>query len=208
MAVDGWFPRLSPDGRHVASGHQTIWIDGVEIGPGIGPKWADNDTVYYGRQPDGALVKHRNGVIEVAAHPGFNAFHVEGTRWQGYRPDTGLTWNDGVTWAGWADGGVSDTRWAARLKSNGHLHAGTGQGQNGQLIDSRPVSDPCLRGNVLVWTVGGKVYGQQHHDRAVEDLSLRGEYHFFPIPILAQGQLYVLTHTHDRLLLYKWGEGI
>jgi hypothetical protein len=207
--MDGWFPQLSPDGHRVASGHKTIWVDGVEIGQGFHPVWADNDTIYYGRQPDGAFMRWRGAAPEVIRQAGFNFFHAApGDRWQGYRPDTGLTWHDGVTWAGWAEGGLSATRWAARTQSNSHLYAGPGQGQDGQLIDSRGVLDPCLRGDALAWAVGTKIYGQRHHERAVEDLSLPGEEHFRPIPVLAEGQLYILTHTHDRLLLYKWGEGI
>lgn len=212
-----WFIRSSPDGRRAAGGHIRIQEDDVDLGPGIGPRYSGNDAIFCGRQPDGAFMRWDRGRgWTVVREQGFNFYDVDSTgRWGGYRADPPrLIWSRGVVWLGWADGDISTTRWAARQHHSSALFAGRGEPpleaptvEGGNLIDPRGCSDVRLLGDVLVWSVGDHVYGQRHHGARIEDWSIHGETHFWPVPVLVGGRLYLATHTFDRLLFYEAREG-
>jgi hypothetical protein len=205
-----WFVRISPTGENAAGGHDFVQENGQVIGPGTGPRYQDHDTIFYGRQPDGAFMRWDRGSTPVVVREqGFNFYDIAPDgRWMGYRADPPrVIWSDGGVWEGWADGDISNTRWAARQHSNSALWAGTGQGQNGRLVDARGCSDVRLLEDILVWSVGDHIYAQRSHGARIEDWSIAGQSHFWPVPVVVGTKLYVLTHTFDRLLLYEAKEG-
>jgi hypothetical protein len=183
-----------------------LTYDDQDIAAGAAPQFGGT-RVWYIRQPDGAFMMWTPGTDQhvVIRGQGFNFFDVsDDGRWVGYRADPPrLIWFDDVEWVGWADGDIGTTRWAARTQATGALYAGTGNGQNGKLIDGRATTDVRIEGDVLAWRVAGRIYAQRHVDAPIEDWSIEGLSHYWPVPVLD----YVLTHTEDeRLLLYRGRE--
>jgi hypothetical protein len=208
---DGWMQRMSRDGLHAVSGSKRLTYDDVEIADGAAPQFAGSD-VFYTSQPVGMFMKWTPGTTrhEVIRQQGFNFFDVaDDGRWVGYRADPPrLIWFDNVEWSGWADGDISNTRWAARVQATGGLHAGTGNGQGGRLIDPRATTDVRIEDDVLVWRVGEHIYAQRIVDGPVENWGIEGISHYWPVPVRVGGKQYVLTHTEDlRLLLYEGKNG-
>lgn len=203
------FPRLSPSGGRVLAGEHEIVIDGAfSIGQGTSGQWSGEDAVFYTSKSDGAFQRWRNGQVSTVRAQGFNAFSVAFGRWVGWRPDTGLVWHDEVVWPGWSAPTLSETRWAA-LQNGSLLFAGLADGQAGQVVASG-AREPRLTGNLLVWIEEDephqpRIYGQRSHGGNNEHLSISGERHFWAVPVIVDGQPWVLTHTDDRLLLYPWG---
>lgn len=206
------YPRLSDDGLSLVAGDRVLVKDRTtEIGSGIGGQFGANGWIYFGGH-DGVFRRWRYGVIEVVRQQGFNAFAVAGTRWLGWRPDTGLVWHNEVVWAGWHSPALSETRWAAILDTPGGkwLFAGRGDGQDGEIVAFN-ARDPVLRGDLLTWVVddasGSSVWGQQGHDGPIERLSLPGNTRQgYIVPVEIDGERWALSHDHLRAMLYPWGE--
>lgn len=192
----------------LAGEHEIVIDREFSIGQGTSGQWADEGTVYYQSKTDESFLRWRNGHVSVVRARGFNAFSVAFGRWVGWRPDTGLIWHDEVVWPDWSSPTLSETRWAA-LQNHGLLFAGLGDGQAGQVVASG-AREPRLVGNLLVWIEEDephqpRIYGQRSHGAETESLSIHGERHFWAVPVIVDGQPWVLTHTDDRLLLYPWG---
>jgi hypothetical protein len=62
-----------------------------------------------------------------------------------------------------------------------------------------------LCGDLLVWRKGLQIFGQNGHGGKIVELTVPGEEHFWPVPLIVNGLPYVLTNTNrGRLLLYPF----
>jgi hypothetical protein len=204
--MSGWYPRLSPDGRHVASGHTTITVDGVEISPdGTGPIWANDAVLLYGRHSDGALMGWGLGAImpSLVTLQGGNGIAAAGERWVIYRTDpVRLLLSNGTTQLGLRDPALSD--------SGEHLAAldqdTSALVLNGQVIDTRPCLNPRFGSETLCWESDRRIYGVTTPGQPVADLTIPGLHQYKPVPIWANtAGLWVLSHTDDAVILQAWG---
>jgi hypothetical protein len=209
--VSSWFSRVAPNGRHWVGGNGTLTLGGQDDGPGqdigagYGPKWIDDasflatigaDLVYISLTGARAVLNSIGCVYFDVAPDG---------RWMLENNDPQrIVWHDGGVWPGYSTPAISNTRWAALAHDLATLYAGTGQGQNGIAID-RPCLEPRLSGDVLVWRKDGQIFGQVEHEGPVIELTIEGEFHFWPVPVVVDGKPYVLTNTNTgRLLFYPF----
>lgn len=206
--MSGWFPRLSPSGQHVASGNGTLVIDGVERGPGYGPKWISETHLLIADGSNLVGYALNDGTRVVVSTTGFVYFDVAPDgRWIGEHNAT-LYWSDGGVWAGFATPAISATRWAALTHDTGSLYEGTGQGQNGSLLDLGCL-EPRLLATLLCYRKSLRIFGQRDHGLPIVELTIPGEEHFWPVPVNINGEAWVLTNTNTgRLLLYPWGSTV
>lgn len=209
--MSSWFSRVAPGGKNWVGGNGTLTLGGQDdgpgqdIGPGYGPKWIDassflaavgSDLVWFGLDGTRTLLDSRGYVYFDVAPDG---------RWIGER-DATLYWSDGGVWPGYSTPAISNTRWACLQHDTGALIAGTGQGQNGRTIEMLGCLEPRLAGDYLVYRKDHRILGQLKHDEIPTDLSIPGEIHFWPVPVLVDGDAYVLTNTNSgRLLFYPFG---
>lgn len=216
LVADFWFPAFSSSGR-LAVGSQRVVVypsaqdaaagrGGVDLGPGTSPTWA-GETLYFRRQPDGALMKWTAGSPVLVDHLEYNEFAAAGAKWVGYttKPEPRLIWQDGVPWPGYADPALSANRYACLHHATGFLVS------EGQIIDQRICREPKLADALLVWTCEidkrPRSFGQRALGQPVEELTLGQERQFWPVPLSVAGQpwLLVVTDVQKRLVLYPWG---
>jgi hypothetical protein len=206
------FPRLSPSGLRVVAGEKVIVVDqSIEVGPGAAAQWASETAIYYTRQPDGAFMVW-DGRSAIVRQPGFNTFSVGGPgRWAGYNAEDGVTFDSGTHMPDWSSPALSEdpSVWAAVVHNTGRLLTGIG-------TPARYASGNCnnLRfcGRALAWNVfvdgRWQIAGVRDLLKVPTEtpalLNIARE-EFWPVPLLVNGELWLLTHTHDRLLLRPWG---
>lgn len=208
------FPRLSDDGRDLVAGHAEIWInDAVRVGPGTSPQWADDGSIYYARQPDGALMRRfPDGRVEPVRGHAFNGFTVGGAdRWAGWNmlgPGGAVqtVFSNGTIVPGWSGPALSRDPgvWAAIEHATGRLitHAG---------VPLRYAESGCREprwcGRALVWNVHHdgrwQIAGMREPGTTPELLNVERE-EFWPVPLLIGGELWLMTHSHNRLMLRPW----
>lgn len=210
------FARLSDNGRDVVAGHAEIWInDTVRVGPGTSPQWADDGSIYFARQPDGAFMRRfPDGRVEPVRGHAFNGFSIGGAgRWAGWNmlgPGGGVqtVFDNGTIVPGWSGPALSRDPgvWAAIEHATGRLitHAG---------VPSRYASSGCREprwcGRALVWNVHldgrWQVAGMLEPGSTPELLNVEHE-EFWPVPVLIGGAMWLMTHSHSRLMLRPWRE--
>jgi hypothetical protein len=206
------FPRLSPSGLRVVAGEKTIVIDqSIEVGAGLDGQWADETTIYY-RRADGAFMSW-GGTSVIVRQPGFNTYSTGGPgRWAGYNAArSAVEFDNGTIAPGWSGPALSTDPgvWAAIVHANGRIITGIG-------TPGRYASSSCrdLRfcGRALAWNVfldgRWQIAGVRDLLKAPTEtpalLSIERE-EFWPVPLLINDVLWLMTHSHDRLLLRPWG---
>lgn len=215
--MSGLYPRLSPNAQHDARGHDRIVIDGRDTGLlGTTPVWADDETVFYTRQPDGAAMRisRRTLLPIVAREAGGNppiAAALGSWAIQRFDPPRTIA----------SDGEVLTGRVSPQLIANSLWRSTLSQTDNSLGVDARDTElqtiDPghivwhrwSNQGTTLVWqrvngTMAGIVDWANPQARAVVELG-QG---FKPVPVWTGRELMVLYHTEDRLLLSEWGRPI
>jgi hypothetical protein len=204
------FPRLSPSGRRVVAGEKVIVIDqSIDVGPGTSGQWGDDDQIFYTRQPDGAFMEWHSGAPASVIHAGFNAFSVGGkNRWAGYSAARGVVqFDNGTVVVGWSGPALSDdpSVWAAVIHATGEIVTSHGRPQR---FADRDCRDLRWCGRALVWNVyvlgRWQIAGCREPGAIVDLLNVEPE-EFAPVPLLVNGELWLMTHSHNRLLLRPWG---
>jgi len=204
------FPRLNPRGTHVVAGERVIVVDRVmEVGPGTSAQWADEGQLFYTRQPDGAFMEWQPGELPTVIRDGFNAFSVGGrNRWAGYSAARGVVeFDNGTVVPGWSGPALSDdpSVWAAVIHESGEIVTSHGRPQR---FADRDCRDLRWCGRALVWNVyvlgRWQVAGCREIGGIVDLLNVEPE-EFWPVPLLVNGALWLMTHSHNRLLLRPWG---
>lgn len=214
--MSSWFSRVAPGGKHWIGGNGTLTQGGQDagpgqdIGPGYGPKWVAASSFLATIGAD--LVRITlSGARTVLNSLGCVYFDVAPDgRWvlENNEPQR-LVWHDGGVWPGYSTPAISNTRWAMLVHDGGALIAGTGQGQNGVTVDAGPCLEPRLNGDTLVWRRGNRIFGQVGHQGEIVELTIKGEVHFWPVPLVINGESWVLTNTNSgRLLLYPFGSHV
>jgi len=202
--MSGWYPRLSPSGRHVASGHLDITVDGrVVSDDGVGPVWLDENTILFGRHSDGALMRWSFGdaTPSVVRAEGGNGIAAASGRWVIYRTDpVRLIWDTGVETLGVRDPALSDDfLWIADLDQNtGALLV------NNAIVDSRPCLNPRWGSSTLCWETGAQIFGSSTPYQPITALSIL-PHQYKPVPIWTGASLWVLSHTDNSVILQPWG---
>lgn len=208
------FPRLSPSGRRVVAGQSVIVIDRtIEVGPGTGAQWADEETLYYVRQPDGAFMMWRASGAGVVRGAGFNTFSAAGVdHWAGaddLGPGPRVVFSNGAVIGGWSGPALSEDRsvWAALVQQTGAIQ--TGHGRPSRFADAN-CRELRWCGRALAWGVleagHWQIAGQLDVGGFSAPTLLNVEREeFWPVPLLVDGVMWLLTHSHDRLLLRPWG---
>lgn len=211
--MSSWYSRVAPGGLHWIGGDGMLTLGGQDAGPGkdfapgYGPKWIDATTFLAAVGADlvrfaldgGRDVLNSTGHVYCDVAPD-GRWIIENTKPQR------IIWHDGGEWPGFATPAISNTRWAALIKNGGALIAGRGQGQDGEVVDGPNCLEPRLSGDVLVWRKELEIFGQVGHQGDVQPLTIPGEEHFWPVPVVVGGKAYVLTNTNSgRLLFYPFG---
>jgi hypothetical protein len=200
--VSGWFPRLSPSGRRVASGDTVIHVDGLSTGlPGTSPQWLNENTLLYTKQPSGGQQRLVLGGTPEPAGFDYNEWHAQNGRVVGWPAAHGLR---GPTVS--ASGILAGIR---DLGNAGELVV------DGQVIDTGALFEPRFSGDALVW---GKVervegvgdrrhtYGRRSPGAPTELLSVDMTQHeFWPIAIETPRGLFIVNHGPDRCFVRAWG---
>lgn len=210
MTNDGWFPRVSPDGRHVAAGHGVVSIDGVAVEPGRIPQWLTSDTIVY-TLPDGVTIRtcQMGGQPVTIGVAVANALSAGAGHWAASR-GTEETIFDGVTqipgayqpavygenWAYLLDGGVPNQRLVL----------------DGGVIALGPITNLQMSASALTWT---QFTGETAYTRATMGvlfgrpmpvrLQASYETEFGSCPLETPSGVWVLAYDNSRLLLYPWG---
>lgn len=214
MIAASAFPRLSPSGRRVVAGERVIVVDRtIDVGPGTGAQWMDDDELYYVRQPDGAFMRWNGARSVVVRALGFNTFSAAGVdHWAGaddLAPGPRVVFSNGAVIGGWSGPALSDDRsvWAALVQQTGAI--ATSHGRPARYADGNcrelRWSGRTLAWGVLLdgrWQIAGQL-GIGHFSTPTL-LNVEPE-EFWPVPVLADGVFWLLTHSHDRLLLRQWG---
>lgn len=206
------FPRLSPSGRRVVAGEHVIVVDrSIEVGPGTSAQWADEERLYFIRQPDGAFVTTiiGSGKIDVVRDLGFANFSAPGFHhWAGYRAGAGVVFSNGYKNAGWSDPALSVDRaiWAARVIAGGSIITESGRPS---LYADHDCVELRFFGQALAWTVVERgwrwVAGRLSPSSGVVRLGVDAN-EGWPVPFLVDGRFWLLTLGADRLVLRPWGE--
>jgi len=206
-------PRLSPSGRRVVAGEHVIVVDSlIEVGPGTSAQWADEERLYYIRQPDGAFVTTivGSGKVDVVRDAGFNHFSALGVdHWAGYRAGTGVVFSNGARVAALSDPALSTDRavWAARVIAGGALDTESGRPRK---YADRDCSEIRYARQALAWLtfVDGRrqVAGRRHQLETPTLLTLDSAGEGWPVPFFVGDALWLLTLCAARLLLRPWGE--
>jgi hypothetical protein len=203
-------PRLSPSGRRIVAGEKSIVVDqSIDVGPGTSGQWGDDEQVFYTRQADGAFMEWHNGSIATVINGGFNAFSVGGkNRWAGYSAARGVVqFDNGTIVPGWSGPALSDDAsvWAAVIHARGEIVTSHGRPQR---FADRDCRDLRWCGRALVWNVyvlgRWQIAGCREPGAVVDLLNIEPE-EFAPVPLLVNGELWLMTHSNDRLLLRPWG---
>jgi hypothetical protein len=231
--MSGHFPRLTPPGDLVVSGHDVIELEREPIAPlegdqlphGTSPEWlsasqiqAESNAILYtyqGGAHDGALMEARGPdyIPQIIGRSG-NVIAAGGGRWTVFEvvPSAGpcLRFDDSTIWAGyqapaWNDDGIL---FACTQHATGLLLAGRPTAM--QIVPGltgQPVlgaREPAWRYGALCWEAGTRVYGRVTGDAPSEDLTL-AEWEAKPIPIRTPGGWWLLSHDQTRVLLRPWG---
>ena len=208
MIADGRFPRLSPDGAHVACGALVVSVDGVAIGPGTTPVWVDGGSVLYTRQPDGALMLGGAGRTPVELRPAGHepsSLCCDGRGRFAFRDTAGVWTSDRnltvtgafrPTWAGRDLVWCLDTGTTADLYREGLLVART-------VHDVRGMPDGRL---CFILVDGAEQWTcVQHPDGTISSWRLAGAQEYRPLVLDIHGEAWVLSHTRDDRLLLRTG---
>lgn len=203
---DAWFVRFSPSGR-LAYGSQVLSVDGVAYAPGTSPRWLSDAELVYTRQPDGALVGWPSG--QVLDFAGFNDVDACAARWAGWhagRDELVTSW--GLRLPGCR---------MPRLSETGLVYAQPAPGDQWRLVGAD--GDVLVVGAVRDVRVSpaGAVAWSQHvngrwETRGALPTQPAGAVHvsagdeFWPVPLDAPWESWVMSHTHTALWLRPWGE--
>lgn len=208
--MGGWFPRISLDGRHVASGNLDITLDGVLLSPdGIGPVWAQrpdgSNLLYYVRQSDGALMYWEWGgplSPQAIRTSGGNSIAAGGSRWAIYRTDpVRIIYDNGFELADFRDPAYDDLgeNIAYLDQAGGNLYV------NGVMKMQAPCMNPRWGSLTLCWECNTRIYGCTTPGQPVVDLTVPGLRQYKPVPVWTGKYLLVLSHTDTGLILQRWG---
>jgi hypothetical protein len=171
---DRWFPRLSPDGRHIASGNLLVAVHGAigepplfTPGAGHGPVWLDDSSVVYATE--GGVMRAGFALPAMLIHlVQANALAGGGRRWAAYTtvPSPRIVEIDRVH-LGFSEAACSPSGGRLLLvrHENGSLWLG------GMLLSPHP-----CRG--VRWTYGGATWTDavvQYHERAMWWSGVEGE---------------------------------
>ncbi len=206
--MSGWFPRLSLDAWHWASGDTTIDVDLVQISAdGAGPVWLNPTTILYGRHSDGALMQwtiwnSASTPVGGATSIGGNVIGTGGGRWAVSRTDPPRTiFDNGQVLAGMVNPAFSDNGSAIALlaQSNSALYL------NYQLLDDRPCLNPHFGSQTLCWETNATIWGVTTPGQGMTGLTIPGMRQYKPVPIWTGTTLLVMSHTDTNVILQKWG---
>lgn len=207
--MDGWFPRLSPDAKHVASGSNTIWLDGSALAAGIGPVWLSPYEFLFGSQTTGALMRYTLG--GVAPNPvtgatgiGGNQIAAGGNRWAIFRTDpVRIILDNGTVVPGQGNPCISD---------DGSHFASVDYATGEILVDGIKLlfagDNLNLRwgSQTLCWERFQRIYGITTPGQPVIDLTIPGLHQYKPVPVWTGKRLLVLSHTDTGVILQQWGQ--
>lgn len=216
IPVNIWFPRLSPSGDHLVGGNHPIFEDGVLIATdGTHAVYETEDSIVYELHDSEGLMRwwRGSGISRVLSAVGIGGNHIAAAprmvaidRFDPVR----VILSDGRVFLGEFDPQLSDDgRWlATRRHDNG-------------LILVRDLSNPttsareiavaqriAMRNTSLCWELDGRIFGigdVSNPALGYNELTVRGEACYKPIPVWNGARLYVLCHTQHNHLLVVWG---
>lgn len=196
VMADGWFPRLSPNGQHVASGAGSLTVDGVDVGVrGWAPEWVSNTAFIYNAAQDGLRLFEIGRTATRALDP------------REFSETAGATTATGLLWAG------RDPSTNTLQISDGRAVLNAGQpslAEDGFLIfrvaDDKIEPTACVQ--AAAWGDGrGQIFGFRRSDPAhtPANVTIPGRKHFRPVCIDTPTGPWLLTMTHTELLLHEFG---
>lgn len=212
MSADGWLPRLSRRGDHLAYGSKTVTVlasgfQTVVIPNASGPKWLDDNTVLMSRNTpgipgDGAILRYTVGqpVTSVAEYrpAGLEFWDCTNGRFAGSVRGARLT--------------APQLSAAGRVATRQDLGAGVSAlDVDGMRIDEGGLFDWRWCGELLAWThvIGTMRRTSLLAGAMVVSVLAVADDEFQPIPVvLPSGQRLILSHTSERsgerLFLRPW----
>jgi hypothetical protein len=207
--MSGWFPRLSLDAWHLASGDTTIDVDLVQISAdGTSPVWLNpTTTILYGRNSDGMLMQWSiwNSAptpVSGATAIGGNVIGAGGGRWAVSRTDPPrIIFDNGQVQNGFVNPAFSDSglAFACLAQSNNALYL------NNQQVDGRPCQNPRFGSETLCWETNATIWGITTPGQPMIGLTIPGLRQYKPVPIWTGTSLLVMSHTDTNVILQKWG---
>lgn len=207
--MDGWFPRFSPDGRHVMRGSVVLSVDGIEVaGDAISGAWLSNDILLY-RQHSTGLLRRLAAGMDDAYGPVCHQVVAGGGTWAAWHEHEGtpvVFTGDARLWTGYG-GGMHPLAMAP----DGTLVMG--RHRDGVLCVVAPrgtVVMPLAEGRMprcshrsVVWERDGHIFHADLQTRVACSITVPGEQCYGPVLIDTPEGEWVLTHTgSERLLLF------
>lgn len=216
--ADGWFPRISPSGRHVMRGSVALTVDGVVVsgpGGGISGAWLSDDVALYREHATGQLRRWSPAGDDVVGPVCAWVTAAQG-RWAVWAEEGRVPYvlaSDGRRWPGFGGGFgplalAPDGTLVMGEHATGVLHlVAPGARVTTPLAPGRL---PRCGGQGVVWEQDARLaYAPFAHPAAIEDLTVPGESCYGPVLIDTPDGEWVLTHTGgERLLLMPRGEHV
>jgi hypothetical protein len=173
--------------------------------------WLSTTCVLYTRDSDGALMCVDAPFTTTAGArsvrpAGGNVVAAASGKWVIERDDPPrLIFDDGGEWPNYASPALSDdgTMLACLTQADHTLLAGPTSAM--KIIDGPACLNPRWGSSTLCWEKNtGEIYGRTTVDQSTVALVVPNSRTFKPVPVWTGRDLYVLTHTDDRVLLAEW----
>jgi hypothetical protein len=205
---DSWFPRVSPDGRHVAAGTCAVSIDGVTVEPGRIPQWLTPDTIIY-TLPDGVTIRtcQIGGQPRTIGAATANGLSAGAGHWAASRGTAEMI-VDGVTHI---PGAYQPAVYGPHVA---YVLDGDLPTQrlilDGSVIAIGPMTNLQMSSLALTWTQFTDqntrvTMGTMLASQAPVRLQASYETEFGSCPVETPNGVWVLAYDNSRLLLYPWG---